>query len=50
MKFLDKIQNKKILVVGLGRTGKATLEMLGGRAASSMLRIARLEMTWMRLL
>ena len=31
MKFLDKIQNKKILVVGLGRTGKATLEMLGGK-------------------
>ncbi|MBF1175645.1 MAG: hypothetical protein HXM00_02035 [[Eubacterium] sulci] len=31
MNFLDKIQNKKILVVGLGRTGKATLEMLGGK-------------------
>ena len=28
---MDKIQNKKILVVGLGRTGKATLEMLEGK-------------------
>ena len=31
MDFLDKIRNKKILVVGLGRTGRATLEMLDGK-------------------
>ena len=31
MDFLDKIQNKKILVVGLGKTGRATLEMLEGK-------------------
>ena len=31
MDFLDKIRNKKILVVGLGRTGRATLEMLNGK-------------------
>lgn len=31
MDFLDKIQNKKILVVGLGKTGRATLAQLSGK-------------------